>query len=193
MPNVAAVVLAAGGSTRMGSPKMLLPIGGKPLVVKAIDEARAAGLSPIVVVTGGDAEAVEPLVPADAKIVRNATWEAGQGSSIRVAIRELEWGAAVDAAIIILADQPAVTAEHLSEMVTLFDSGTVSLVGSEYGGTTGAPALFDCRYFRELTELPDNAGARLVLLRHGAELATVTLAGGERDIDTPADYERLKT
>lgn len=189
--NVAAVVLAAGGASRMGETKLLLPFDGKPLIRYAIDAALRASLAPVIVVTGADGERVAAALPDGVERYQNDQWGAGSGTSIRRAIDAIHDDPAVDACIVLLADHPHVTAEHLRSMIALYDQGPVTLVASEYGGVTGSPTLFDRRYFDELMRLPDDSGARSILTAHREELATVSLPGGELDVDTPEDYAKL--
>lgn len=189
--NVAAVVLAAGGASRMGETKLLLPFNGKPLIRHVIDVAFRANLAPVIVVTGADGERVAEALPEGVERYQNDAWSAGPGTTIRRAVGAIQDDPAVDACIVLLADHPHVTAEHLRSMIALYDQGPVTLVASEYAGVTGSPALFDGRYFDELMRLPDDAGARSILAAHREELATVSLPGGELDVDTPEDYARL--
>jgi molybdenum cofactor cytidylyltransferase len=189
--NVAAVVLAAGGASRMGETKLLLPFDGKPLLRYAIDAALRASLAPVIVVTGADGERVAAALPDGVERYQNDQWGAGSGTSIRRAIDAIHDDPAVDACIVLLADHPHVTSEHLRSMIALYDQGPVTLVASEYGGVTGSPTLFDRRYFDELMRLADDAGARSLLTAHREELATVSLPGGELDVDTPEDYAKL--
>jgi molybdenum cofactor cytidylyltransferase len=188
MKTVGAVILAAGAASRMGQPKLLLSWKGRTILQHVIDAARDASLSPIVVVTGAGAEAIASALPDDVIPVENGRWMEGPGTSIAAGVASLSSG--VDACIILLGDQPRLSAQHLRSMVAVFD-GPVTLVGSEYDGVIGSPALFDRRWFSDLCALPPQSGARRLLEEHGDRLAAVRLPDGSLDIDTPADYERL--
>ena len=173
--SVAAVVLAAGASTRLGEPKQLARLGDEALLERAVRVAREAGCHPLFVVLG--AQAAEIQAGCDltgTTVLLNADWPEGMASSIRAGAR----GAGDAAGVIVLTcDQPAVTAEHLR---ALMHGGEV--VASAYDGRRGVPAYFAGTRFKDLMALQGDAGARTLL--RGAE--EVELAGGELDVDTPA-------
>jgi molybdenum cofactor cytidylyltransferase len=176
----AAVVLAAGASTRLGEPKQLVVIGGETLLERAVRTARAAGCAPVVVVVG----ASFPEVLAYSKLgdvvpVINDKWQNGMASSIVRGVRTLGIVANdTDGVVLMTCDQPAVTAEHLRALVA---AGEVT--ASAYAGWRGVPAYFPAASFAGLLGLRGDAGAR-ELLRHAP---TVELVGGELDVDTAAD------
>ncbi|HEU5161627.1 MAG TPA: nucleotidyltransferase family protein [Thermoanaerobaculia bacterium] len=185
-PRVAAVVLAAGGSTRIGRPKVLLQIGGEPLIRRVVQTAAASGLAPIIVVAGSDLAGVTAaLLGLDAKIVENAAWRDGLSSSIRAGIEALP--GSVHAAVVLLADQPFVTSEHLRDLVQAYAAGS-DPVATRYGQGRGVPALFGSKWFGELRSIEGDRGAKEILDRSGA--AMVGDGAPPIDIDTDEDYER---
>jgi molybdenum cofactor cytidylyltransferase len=172
----AAVVLAAGGSTRLGEPKQLVIVGGETLVERAVRAARDAGCEPVVVVLGAEEERIrERCNLAGAVVLVNEAWEEGMASSIRVGVGA---SGGADGVLLMTCDQPAVTAAHL---LAVMAAGEVT--ASAYAGRRGVPAFFPAAIFPALLELRGDVGARELLL--GA--ATVDLVGGDLDVDTEAD------
>jgi CTP:molybdopterin cytidylyltransferase MocA len=172
----AAVVLAAGASTRLGEPKQLVMLGGETLLERAVRVAHEAGCVPVVVVLGAAAELVAARCDlGSAVVVVNEAWEEGMASSIRVGIGGV---GGADGVVLMTCDQPAVTAEHLLALM----AGQVT-TASAYAGRRGVPAYFPAASFPALMELTGDAGARELL--RGA--ATVELVGVELDVDTATD------
>lgn len=179
---IAAVVLAAGASRRLGSPKQLAMLGDERLLERAVRLARAAGCSPVIVVLGAEHERVlADCRLGDAVPVIHDKWEEGMGSSIRLGVRACEAAAGV---VVMTCDQPAVTVKHLQ----LLMRGT-NVKASSYAGRKGVPAFFPARYFGELKALGGDLGARELLRSADA----VDLEGGELDVDTVEELERARS
>jgi molybdenum cofactor cytidylyltransferase len=177
----AAIVLAAGASTRLGEPKQLVMLGAETLLERAVRTARAAGCEPVVVVLGAAAERIlERCDLGSAVVVMNPEWEEGMASSIRAGLRAI---GGADGVVLMTCDQPAVTAEHLLAL-----SATGEVTASAYAGRRGVPAYFPAACFAALIELSGKAGARELL----RSAATVELADGELDVDTAADLKAAK-
>jgi molybdenum cofactor cytidylyltransferase len=188
---VAAVVLAAGGSTRMGRPKQLLPWRGRSLLRHAVDVACDAGCTPVVVVVGAAAEGLHAeLVGLPVVVVENRNWEQGPGTSVRVGLSAI---GPADAVVFLVCDQPFVGADHVRRLIDFHTATGQPMAASEYAHSIGVPALFAREYFPELAALAPDAGAKQVLTRHREQVAPVPFPAAECDIDTPADYERLTT
>ena len=194
MSDMAALVLAAGASSRLGQPKQLVKFNGERLLDRAIRLAKEAGASPVFVVLGADYErmlealAESPDGPeTGVRILINKAWKSGMSSSIRLGATAAERVGAEDL-LVLGCDQPAVTAEHLRELCEA--SKREHAVASYYWQRRGIPALFPAFSFHALQELAGDAGAR-ELLQDEAVL-TVPLPGGEFDIDTPEDLDRLR-
>ncbi|HEY0593689.1 MAG TPA: nucleotidyltransferase family protein [Thermoanaerobaculia bacterium] len=185
-PRIAAVVLAAGGSTRMRRPKALLQLDGESFVLRVARVAGEAGFSPVVVVAGEEIGAIREAV-APVRAVENVEWREGLASSIRAGIASV--AAECDAALLLLADQPLVSAAHLRELARAFADGS-DPVATAYGRRRGVPAIFGSRWFDELRALTGDRGARDLLEREAAR----TFGDGDPpfDVDTPEDYERLR-
>jgi CTP:molybdopterin cytidylyltransferase MocA len=177
---IAAIVLAAGASTRLGKPKQLAMLAGETLLERAIRTAQQAGCAPIVAVLG--AAHVEILAHSqlgDSVPVINHNWQEGMASSIRLGVRTLEAVAReAEGAVLLTCDQPAVTADHLRALIA-----TRQVTASAYAGRRGVPAYFPASAFPQLLELQGDAGAR-DLLREAPHLE---LPGGELDVDTAED------
>lgn len=192
---VGAVILAAGAATRMGRLKQLLPYGGGTLLWHAIDTARDAALGPLIVVVGAEGEAVRDAVShKEVVVVDNPNWISGMGSSIAAGMRQLlELKEPVEAVAILLADQPKVTARHLSQMRTQLQASGADAVTAEYGGTIGVPALFGKHLFQRLLELPAQSGAKPLLMDGSLKVERFSLPEAEIDIDTPEDFDALQS
>jgi molybdenum cofactor cytidylyltransferase len=195
MSRVAAVVLAAGGASRMGSPKQLLRVDGESLVRRATQAALSSRCAAVFVVVGAHAQTVLKEVDDLAvERVENRNWPEGLGASIRAGVEAV---AATkepffDAALLILTDQVHVTTALLDRLIAAIEASPAGLVACEYGGTMGSPAAFSRRYFDSLCRLHGDHGAKAVLLAHAEAVLRIPFPEGAIDVDTPADYERLK-
>nr|WP_242589686.1 nucleotidyltransferase family protein [Corallococcus macrosporus] len=183
------VVLAAGGSSRLGQPKQLLRHEGTSLVRRAAELALAA--SPVVVVVLGarrDDVAAE-LEGLSVRCVDNPDWALGQGSSLHAGLRALPPDVA--GVVLMLCDQLRVDAAHLRSLISTFERTHAPIVASAYAGTRGVPALFSRALFPELAALPPTGGARGLIARDPSRVLEVPLPGGEDDVDTAEDALRL--
>jgi molybdenum cofactor cytidylyltransferase len=192
-PSPGLVLLAAGASTRMGRPKQLLAFRGRTLLRGAAEGALASLCHPVVVVLGANAETIHPeLHGLPLETVVNDAWAEGMGSSVRAGIAALEAVADVDSAVVMLCDQPFVTAGVIDRLVAAHARTGRPIAASEYEEALGVPALFHRSLFPALRALPGSAGARQLIARHPrSEVARVPLAHGAVDVDTPSDYGRL--
>ena len=194
MSSLAALVLAAGASTRLGQPKQLIRFNGERLMDRAIRLAKEAGASPVFVVLGADYErmlealADSPEGPeTGVRILINKAWKSGMSSSIRLGATAAERVGAEDL-LVLGCDQPSVTSQHLLALCEA--SKREHAVASYYWQRRGIPALFPAFAFHALQDLTGDTGAR-ELLQDEAVL-TVPLQGGEFDVDTPEDLQRLR-
>ena len=181
----AALILAAGASTRLGEPKQLVQISGETLLDRALRLAADAGCEPVVVVLGAHAKQIEAVCDLRrAWVVVHAGWVEGMGSSLRAGMELVQGFAEVSGVVVLTCDMPKVTAEHLRGLGA--EPGEAA--ASEYAGRRGVPAYFPRALFAELLGLQGDAGAReLLRTARGVELV-----GGEMDVDTVADLERLR-
>lgn len=183
------IILAAGGSVRMGRPKQNLVYKGKTLLQHAIDTALESDCGPIVVVLG--ANAAEITISQGIEVLHNPDWQSGMASSISLAVEHFEKHHEVDNLVIMLCDQPFVSSSLLNLLVQKQKEGGASIVCCNYTGVDGVPAVFNRTVFGELKELTGQAGAKQMLVRHQDSLERVAFDEGWIDIDTQADYEKL--
>lgn len=183
--SVAAVVLAAGASRRLGEPKQLVRLGGETLLERAVREAREAGCSPVIVVLGANyVQVLTGCSLGDVVTVINDQWEEGMGSSIRLGVQACQnVFAEAEGLIVMTCDQPAVTGGYLMRLIADRD-----LKASRYAGRTGVPAYFPKEHFDTLLALSGDAGARELL----RDVRYVELPGGELDVDTAEELERAQ-
>jgi len=185
-----AVVLAAGASTRMGTQKLLLPLGDEPLVRRTVREVLAAGFDELLVILGHEHGQVRAaLEPLPIRYALNADYTTGMGSSFRTAVEHLP---DADAAMFALADQPFVTAREYRAVLDAYREQMPPIVSVRYGDVPAPPHLFTRVIFPELAALTH--GAREVLERHREELLVLQFPPELlQDVDTAEDYERARS
>ncbi|HLP35789.1 nucleotidyltransferase family protein [Lacibacter sp.] len=187
------ILLAAGASSRLGSPKQLLDFAGSKLLQHAIDTALASNAIHLVVVLGANADIIKQgLKNTTAEMIVNDEWKEGMASSIRFGLQTLvKLNPDVEAVVLMVADQPFVTADLLNELMELSKKEQRSIVASKYGTTFGTPVLFTKRFFQELLGLTGDVGAKSLVRKYLDEAAFIPFPKGEIDIDTVEDYENL--
>lgn len=185
MDKVGVAILAAGASRRLGEPKQLLRLSGKSLLRRAAENALAANAECVVAVLGAFAEKIKPELDGLAvRIVENRDWQEGIASSIRAAIGALQ-AERVDAALLMLCDQPFISRAFLQKLIAAWRTSKVPIVASGYSDAVGAPALFDSALFNALLQLRGESGARQLIRQHRHDI--VPCPEGFVDIDTPED------
>ncbi len=190
---IAAIILAAGASSRMGRPKQLLDWHGLPLIRVVAEQALAAQLDQVTVVVGGAGDAVAAaLAGLPLRIVVNPEAAAGQSTSLRAGVAAL--GPEVGAALILLGDQPFVSAALINRLIAAWRTSGAPIVAPLYQGQRGNPVLFARAIFPELLAITGDQGARGVLVADPSRVHAVPLDDTRplADIDTPEDYERLR-
>lgn len=188
---VAGIVLAAGSSTRLGRNKLLLELQGEPLVRRTVRRAVAAGLDPVVVVVGHEAECViAALVGIPCRPIMNPEHHLGQSRSVRAGVESVPPDAA--AAVVLLADMPLVTREMIAALVERYRERRAPLVLSDYDGVPAPPTLYDRRLFAELGVARGEGCGRGVVRRHRHEAEVLAWpAAALQDVDAPEDLERV--
>ena len=203
--HIAAIVLAAGESSRLGQPKQLIQLRGKTLVRRVVDAASEAGCQPVLVVVGSTPreEAREheldlvqgissELKNTGATIIANPNWKCGIGTSIRAGVQHLiEIASGVEATVLLACDQPFVDRAVIERLIALRHETRQRIVAASYAGTLGVPVLFDRSFLPELLRLDDSAGAKSIILSNRDQVAEFPFPAGKIDIDTAEDWQRF--
>ncbi|MEH1855076.1 MAG: nucleotidyltransferase family protein [Nostoc sp.] len=191
--SIAIMILAAGASTRMGTPKQLLLYQGRSFLQYITEMAIASVCQPVVVVLGANAEQIHPQIKQlPVKVVKNLDWACGMSASIKSGIELLNnLPQKLEAVVITLCDQPFVSQQIINQLVDTYYSTKKQIIACEYAGTLGVPALFGQRFFSELAALKNASGAKTVINNNLNEVFCIPFPLGDIDIDTPKDYEQL--
>ena len=193
--SVAAVVLAAGASTRLGQPKQLLRLvasGGETLLDHAIAAVQAGGTMPIFVVLGARAEEIQREAQLrNCMVVRNEEWAEGMASSVRAGVSAV-LGHVVDASgvLLLVCDQPGLTAEHVRALLAAHSEQPEGIAASRYAGRLGVPAVLPRALFPALLALKGDRGARSLFESSGVAIREVAFPEGAWDIDSADDLRR---
>lgn len=191
---VAAIVLAAGASRRLGQPKQLIVCGGETLLARAVRLSIEAGATPVIAVLGANLEIISASVAIDPAILAiNDRWQRGISTSIHAGLKALDAVARNSAGALMLScDQPRLTVDHLRALIHTFAvQSQPSIVASAYAGALGVPAVFPRAAFPHLRALRGDKGARALLLNPPCPLVAIPFEGGEIDIDEPEDLTHL--
>jgi molybdenum cofactor cytidylyltransferase len=191
--DVACVLLAAGGSRRLGIPKQLVRYRGRPLLLHAVMAARVAmPRAPLIVVVGAERLRLRLVLRrahCGARVVTNGRWHEGMAASLRAGLAAVPRSAR--AALVLLVDQPHVGAKAIGRLVGAWRLRPGLPAASRYGERVGVPAVLPRRYWPALKALRGDRGARTLL--RGAEASTlVDIPEAALDIDTPADVLELR-
>jgi molybdenum cofactor cytidylyltransferase len=180
---ISGIVLAAGAGSRFGGTKQIEIVDGRPLAQHAIDAAAAAGLGEILIVTGHDAEAVEAALtlPHGARFVRNPNYRDGQASSLAAAFHEVAEDS--EAAVVLMADQPGVSPEVITALVTGFRATRRQIVRAAYRNGPG-PSLLSREIYAEAGHLHGDVGARVLMASHPEWVEEIAI-----DADLPLDID----
>ncbi|MGZ4877561.1 MAG: NTP transferase domain-containing protein [Candidatus Angelobacter sp.] len=189
---VSAVVLAAGISRRMGTPKQLLRIDGETMLERTLKNVRASNVSEIVLVLGYAAESVKKEISTEGvKIVHNPNYEQGMGTSLRTGLAAVDANAT--AALIVLADQPWVGSDTLNSLIACHGESTPQIIIPTYKGFRGNPVLLDRSVFPELQGLTGDVGCRAIFGEHTENILKLPVddPGILLDVDSRDDFETL--
>ncbi len=189
MSRAGLILLAAGGSRRLGSPKQLVrDAEGKSLVRRAAETALGSRCRPVAAVLGAGAEtAAAELAELDLLRTVNPDWQTGLASSLKAGLAALLDAGPLDAVVVMLCDQPRVTPALLDSLLAASAGTGHQIAACEYGGALGVPALFARSLFPDLQALTGDEGARRVLRQYGGPVAKIPFPGGVLDIDTTQD------
>jgi molybdenum cofactor cytidylyltransferase len=192
--SISALIMAAGASSRMGSPKALLKWKEKNLADVLYESISQAGIQDITLVTGKHHEEILNSVsfPKDL-ICYNPNWETGMGGSIRCGVQQLiQKNDNLKGILITLVDQPLINKSHIEELIKEFDDGNYKIVASRYESTVGPPAIFSHEYFNALLNLKGDNGAKSILKFVENDISYLDLGIFGKDADTPESYEQLR-
>ena len=191
----AAIVLAAGASTRLGQPKQLLQINGESLLHRMIRLAEEAGCAPTFVVLGFEAARMQrETADLNVRVVINPEWQSGMGSSLRSGMEALMRESQLpQKVVLLLSDQPMLSSEILFSLVKKSAETGSLIVASSYTGRLGVPAVFHKTLYPNLQKVEGDKGAREVIQRYLDRTASIDFPEGAIDIDTVQDLELMKT
>jgi molybdenum cofactor cytidylyltransferase len=190
MERISAIILAAGGSSRMGQAKQLLPLGESTVLAKTIENTRSAAVDELVLVLGASAEEIRRQLPLQGlKVVINQTYQQGMASSLRAGLSAVDH----DAALIVLGDQPFLRPQTLDRIIAEYRHSRAKIVIPTYRGDRGNPVLLDRSLFAEVMALEGDIGCRAIFHNHLEEIMKVEVddEGILLDLDRPEDYDRL--
>ena len=187
MNDIGIIVLAAGGSSRMGQPKQLLRWGDSTLLRTTLDAALQTHCAAVIAVLGAQYERIKAEVPPSVHIVQNEKWQCGMHTSIASGVSALlRVNPAVRAGILTIADQPFIAPWIFGELAARYHLKGRPIWAASYANTLGTPALFDVQFFEELQALT-NGGAQRLIVKHSECTGVVPWPHGEFDVDTYED------
>jgi molybdenum cofactor cytidylyltransferase len=191
--NCAVVIIAAGESKRLGSPKQLLLLDKDSMLNRLIKMVQKAVDFPIYLVLGANAEKIKAQLPnVSLKIVENTEWQEGMGSSIRIGVQAvIDSANKHDGVLILVCDQPHLSESSIKDLISLQDNKKSAITASFYANIAGTPALFHQSVFSDLLALNGDQGAKRIIQERDQELAKLQFEKGVLDIDTPEDYQQL--
>jgi molybdenum cofactor cytidylyltransferase len=183
------IILAAGNSSRLGRPKQLLSYRGKTLLSHVVAESLTASLQPVVVVTGAYHAVIEDSLRGQpVALAYNPGWETGMASGIVAGLAEaLRVEPHIEAVIVAVCDQPYISAQLFRSLIEQYAGSGKGLIACTYSETLGTPVLFARQYFKDLSMLSGDAGAKQLLKRYRDDVTTIPFPKGSIDIDTEGD------
>ena len=185
-PRHAAIVLAAGASRRLGTPKQLLNVDGETLLHRAARIALATAPAQTLVVLGADAAAMrEAVADLDVRSVVCDDWQRGQSASLQAGVSALEDG--IEGVLVLLCDQVGLDAAHANTLLQAWHDEPTRAVASAYADVIGVPAVLPRAWFADVLRLQGDRGARDLLRRRDAEVVKIAAPALARDVDTPRD------
>lgn len=191
---ISIILLAAGSSSRMGQSKQLLVVENESLLLRSVKAALGSLVKNVIVVLGAEEQKHRSVIEhLPVKIVHNKNWHTGMGSSIKSGLNHLLTNyPETQAAIISVCDQPLLTSTHLSNLIVTYQKEEKDIIASDYSNSAGVPALFDKSLFSELSNIPDEQGAKKIIKNHPDSIALLNFPAGEIDLDTIEEYEKFK-
>ena len=192
MNEIGVLILAAGSSSRMGTSKQMLPLEGKSLLARTISAALEAKLDNIVVVLGSNAD--EHRIEANefpVTTLLNNDWYKGMGTSIKTGTQHFRSQESISGIIILVCDQPKLSSQMILALIEKEKETHKPIIASQYANTLGVPALFMRTVFDKLLTVPDEQGAKKVIMQNRDHLSIVDFPDGAIDLDTKEDYDNF--
>lgn len=188
------LILAAGSSSRLGTPKQLLKFQEETLLSKTIKSAQEAISGPVLVVLGSHSDLIKSSLKIDGiRWIVNQNWESGMASSLHEGLTFLEENYDPDQVLVLLSDQPFVSTELIHQLMTEKGKTAKGIAACSYADTIGVPAIIEKKYFSELLNLKGDQGAKKVIKQHLDDLVQIPFGKGNIDIDTQADWENFNS
>jgi len=189
----AVVIVAAGESKRLGTPKQLLPYQGDTLLNRLIANLKQATDFPVFLIVGASSEKIiSAISDTTISIAHNENWREGMASSIRLGIQVAQKNIPNLAGILlVVCDQPFIAVPNIQALIKLQQNTDLPIAASYYANTLGTPALFHKTVFPDLLQLSGDVGAKNIIQQRGKEVAKLHFEEGLVDIDTPEDYQQL--
>lgn len=190
---IGGILLAAGGSSRLGQPKQFLELDGKTLLKRAAEAISHSICEPVVAVLGSESEKAElEIAGLPVQIIRNEEWRSGMSSSIRAGLNHLlDVDPDLNAVVITLCDQPFIDSATINRLVGKFTDTRTSIVAARYSGVAGVPAVFSKEMFEALSNLEGDKGARDLIRDPNASVETIEIQEAGVDVDTREDIDGL--
>jgi CTP:molybdopterin cytidylyltransferase MocA len=191
LQRTAIIILAAGGSRRLGQPKQLLEILGEPLLHRVVRMAADVHPDHLIVVLGSSAgDCVQAIKDCGADIVVNPFWESGLAGSIRIGVERAEEEHA-DFVLLLLADQPWLSSAVIRQFYDRMNGRPDMVIAARYGGILGAPIMFGRDWFLKLKNLEGDQGARSLVAKEAQGAEIIDWSEGAVDLDTPEDLKKV--
>ena len=188
--SIYSLVLAAGSADRFGAPKQLAEFRGQSLLRRVLRlSGQVTGTATVLVVGAQWLRVVEECRNLNPFIVRNEHHESGMASSIAAGVRAIQ--PVADAVLVLLADQPLITADHLKTLQKEWQASPESIVATEFADVAGPPVIFPADYFDALLSLRGDRGARAIIEDNFEKVIKIPFADAAIDIDTPEDLQRI--
>ena len=185
--------MAAGGSSRMGTPKQLLPWKSTTLIENVMSNVLQLESSKLIVVLGANSEQITPKIESyPIEVIYNPNWKKGLGNSISFGANYIKNNYQTDGILIVLADQPLIHSSYLKKMIGEIEPNRQQIIATKYpNAKLGVPALFDASYLEELSTIDGDKGAKILLEKYSDQLISTQFETNIFDVDTEEDYKRL--
>ena len=191
--SIAAIILAAGASTRMGQPKQLLPYKRRTLLSHVINCVIASSCRIVIVILGANSDKIEPQIAQfPIIIVKNSDWNKGISSSIGCGVNYIqEKKLNINGVIFLTCDQPFISTKIIDQLIEANNLTNQSIIATHYEKTLGIPVLFSSSFFSELIELRGDNGAKKIINKYPELVKKIDFTQGKIDLDTVKDYQQL--